>query len=122
MDARSVRMVLAGRVVVEGNAEGPVRIVLRQDDGVETLLCDKATWAAPPKGSEGLLLLSGNIRWTHTGPDVDGPAEMTGSTAKVTLRGGGEGPLIELDNGILNATPKERPRPAPTGKQPVPSR
>lgn len=122
MDARSVRMVLAGRFVVEGNAEGPVRIVLRQEDGVETLHCDKATWVAPPKGTEGLLVLTGNIHWTHTGPDVEGPAEMTGSTAKITLRGGGEGPLIELDNGILNATPKERPRPAPAGKQPVPDR
>jgi hypothetical protein len=122
MDVRSVRMILAGRVVVEGIAEGPVRIVLKQDDGTETLLCDKATWAAPPKGSEGLLLLSGNIHWTHTGPDVEGPAEMTGSTARITLRGAGEGPLIELDNGILNATPKERPRTPPTGKLPVPGK
>jgi hypothetical protein len=120
MDAKSVRMTLAGRVVVDGVADGPVRIVLRQETGTETLLCDKAAWAAPPTGADGMLLLTGNIRWTHTGPDVEGPAEMTGSSAKVTLRGGGEGPLIELDNGVLNATPKERPK--PPAKPAVPAR
>ena len=119
VDARSVRMVLAGRVVVDGVAEGPVRIVVRQDGNVETIHCDKATWLAPPTGAEGQLLLVGSVRWLHSGPDVDGPAEMTGNKAVVTLRKGGAGPLIELDNGSLTATPKEKPKPVP-GKPSAP--
>lgn len=110
LDARQVRVEMSGRLVSVANAEGPLRIVLRQAGRTETLTCLKAVYRLGEEGKDGQIDLTGDVHWIHTGEEVEGPAELTGDSGRVILRGSrGEGPLIELSGGGLVATPKEPP-------------
>lgn len=110
LDARSVRLEMQGRLVRVADAEGPLKIVLRKDGSVETLTCQKARYRLGEAGKDGQIDLVGAVRWIHTGPEVEGPAELTGENGRILLRAApGEGPLIELGGGGLTATPKEPP-------------
>lgn len=120
IDAVSVRIVRNGRVVSSGEAEGPVRIVLRRTGAVETLRCARATWTGAVDSAKGVLVLHGPVHWVHTGDDVEGPAEFHGDSGKVTLRGGDEGPLIEIAGGGMTATPKVPPKKPSANPEPAP--
>lgn len=120
LDAASVRVVRAGRSIVAGEAEGPVRIVLRRDGSVETLKCARATWTGAVDSGKGVLVLHGPVQWVHTGDDVEGPAEFHGDSGKVTLRGNEEGPLIEIAGGGATATPKDAARKPARKPEPAP--
>ncbi|MFM7321439.1 MAG: hypothetical protein ACKO5K_07945 [Armatimonadota bacterium] len=120
IDAASVRIVRTGRSISSGEAEGPVRIVLRRAGGTETLKCSRATWSGSVDSAKGVLVLHGPVQWVHTGDDVEGPAEFHGDSGKVTLRGGDEGPLIEIVGGGATATPKDPARKPAKAPEPTP--
>ena len=98
-----------GQKPVTGELEGAVRIVLRSEPGVtDTLTCERATFGIDGESGIGKITIPGAVRWVHVGPELEEPSVLNAGSGSVTLRGKVEGPLIELSDGGLTATPRER--------------
>lgn len=115
LDARHIHAAVEGKVVRDGFADGAVKLVMRSPGLTDTLYCEKAVLKLDANGKTGRIDLTGGVRWVHTGPEVEGPAEFKGSKGTITRGGVDEGPVIELDDMEIVATPRE-PAPKPKGK------
>lgn len=115
IDARSAHLEIVGKSVAVGDLTGPIRIVLKGLDQTDTITCALATYRQLDINAPATIEFTGDVKWIHVSPSLEGPAELNGTSGKITLRTGGMGPLIELGSGSFVATPKP---PKTPGKKP----